>query len=104
AHACIDAVRNALSIRLSYEESAYMEIRDLLGTALQNQGMGTYADICNHEQEALLLTPYWEWRDKHNEVVEILAKYSDSKSIKFAWPLLKDILAECQCVISGKTL
>jgi hypothetical protein len=66
--------------------------------------MGTYADICNHDQEALLLVPYWEWRDKHNEVVEVLAKYNEKRSIKFAWPLLKDILVECQCVVSGKTL
>jgi replicative superfamily II helicase len=104
AHACIDAVRSALSIRLSYEESAYTEIRDLFATALKDQGQGTFADISNHEQEALLLVPYWEWRDKNNEVVEILAKYSENKSIKFAWPLLKDSLAECQCVISGKSL
>ncbi|MCA1568705.1 MAG: DEAD/DEAH box helicase family protein [Acidobacteria bacterium] len=104
AHACIDAVRTALSIHLSFDEAAYTEIRDLFATALQNQGTGTYADICDHDQEALLLIPYWEWRDKHNEVVEILAKYGESKSIKFAWPLLKDMLAECQCVISGKAL
>ena len=104
AHACIDAVRESLLIRIPQSEPAYKEIRDLFQLSLQNQGMGSYADICNRNPDAHLKVPYWDWHDKHGEVVRILAKHSLINCIKFAWPLLKDQVAGCQCVVSGAAL
>lgn len=52
----------------------------------------------------LLLVPYWDWQDKHAEVAEVLSKYNDQKEIKFTWPLIKDMLRDCQCFISGQSL
>ncbi|MGB7926395.1 MAG: DEAD/DEAH box helicase family protein [Pyrinomonadaceae bacterium] len=104
AHACVDAIRDSLLIRVAKDEQAYSEIRDLFSLSLQNQGMGTYADISNKNQDALLPVPYWDWQDKQAELVQTLANHSGSKSMKFAWPLLKDMLQECQCVISGTSL
>ncbi len=104
AHACIDVIREALSIRITGDEGVYGELRNLFSSPLQDQGMGTFAEISNGNPDALLLVPYWHWRDGQAEVVNILAKHVDSKSIKFAWPLLRDMLAECQCIISGNSL
>lgn len=100
----VDSIRDSLQIRIPADEQAYTEIRNLFSSSLEYQGVGTYADICNKNPEAYLLVPYWEWRDKNAEVVDILAKYTASNSIKFAWPLIKDLLQDCQCVISGKSL
>lgn len=66
--------------------------------------MGTYADIENEKRDAILPVPYWTWIAHETEVAGILSKNSDRKSIKFAWPLLKDILKQCQCVISGNAI
>jgi replicative superfamily II helicase len=104
AHACIDSIRDSLQIQIPVDEQAYTEIRNLFSSSLEYQGAGTYADICNKNPEAYLLVPYWEWRDKNAEVVDTLAKYTASNSIKFAWPLINDLLQDCQCVISGKSL
>jgi replicative superfamily II helicase len=104
AHACIDVIREQLSIRIAHDEGVYSELRDLFNSSLQDQGMGTFAEIANGDSDALLLVPYWDWRDRQLEVVNILAKHTDSNSIKFPWPLLRDMLAECQCVISGSSL
>lgn len=104
AHACIDVIRENLSIRIAHEEAAYTELRNLFSSSLKDQGMGTFAEISNKNPDALLLVPYWDWRDRQAEVVDILAKHTDSNSIKFAWPLLRDMLADCQCVISGNSL
>jgi replicative superfamily II helicase len=104
AHACIDAIRNSLLMRIPSDANAYGEIRDLFSTSLESQGMGTYAEIRAGSQDALMLVPYWDWRDRQAEVVSIISRHRDHNSIKFAWPLLKDILAECQCIISGKAL
>ena len=100
AHACIDVIREALSIRITGDEGAYGELRNLFSSPLQDQGMGTFAEISNGNPDALLLVPYWDWHGRQAEVVNILAKHVESKSIKFAWPLLRDMLAECQCLIS----
>jgi replicative superfamily II helicase len=104
AHACIDVIREKLSIRIAQDEGVYNELRNLFSSSLQDQGMGTFAEISNGSPEALLLVPYWDWRDRQAEVVNMLAKHTDSNSIKFAWPLLRDMLAECQCVISGSSI
>ena len=48
-----------------------------------------------------LLVPYWDWGDKHEEVVAILSEYKDTDALMFVWPLLRDRIANCQCVISG---
>lgn len=104
AHACIDSIRDSLRIRIEYNESAYSEIRNLFSASLENQGAGTYADICNNKKDALMLVPYWDWQDKHTEVVEVLARYTNHNSVKYVWPLIKNILADCRCVISGTAL
>ncbi len=103
-HACIDAVRDSFSVKLKREEKPYEKLLDLFSPALAEQGEGTLADIRNHDFDAFLAVPYWEWRAKHSEVVAILAAHAESKSIKFAWPLVKDIISDCLCVISGESL
>jgi hypothetical protein len=42
--------------------------------------------------------------DRQAEVVALLAKHQGSDAIKFAWPLLKDGLARCQCIVSGHSI
>ncbi|MEK4037068.1 DEAD/DEAH box helicase family protein [Paenibacillus sp. FSL F4-0122] len=104
AHACIEVIKNACKIVLKQDSHAYQEILALFGPELQNQGVGTYADIKRKSFESLLQVPYWDWQDKHAEVADILSKYKDQSEIKFAWPLLKDMLKDCQCFISGQSL
>jgi replicative superfamily II helicase len=101
AHACSDTIRNQCRIHIPREEQAYSLLKALFAADIEQQGMGTYADIENEKREAFLPVPYWAWISKEVEVAAILSKHSDKKSIKFAWPLLKDILRHCQCVISG---
>lgn len=104
AHACVDAVRESLKIRIDNTAAAYRELLDLFSEALPQQGAGTFADILKGNLNSLLSVPYWEWQDNEAEVVRILAKYSESTAIKFSWPLLKDMINGCQCVISGTAL
>ena len=104
AHACMDSIRQQVSIKLNKDVSAYGELLSLFGTALKNQGVGTYADILRHEYDAILPVPYWDWVDKVSDVASVLSRYNDNPAIKFAWPLLKDSLEDCQCVMSGTSL
>ncbi len=104
AHACSDAIRDACRIRLPHDDPAYAEIMALFATDLEQQGIGTYADITNNKYDALLPVPYWAWLDRESEVARILAKGFARDAIKYAWPLIKDMLAQCQCIVSGAAI
>lgn len=104
AHACADTIREACRIRIPSDEPAYDALRTLFAEALESQGVGTYADICNDKRDALLPVPYWAWVPHETEIARILSTHAERNSIKFAWPLLKDMLGQCQCIVSGSAL
>lgn len=101
AHACADSIREACRIRIPSNEPAYNALKTLFAEDLELQGVGTYADICNDKRDALLPVPYWAWIAHETEVASILSANTDRDSIKFAWPLLKDMLGHCHCIVSG---
>lgn len=101
AHACADTIREACRIRIPKEEPAYGALKTLFADDLELQGLGTFADIANGKRDAILPVPYWAWIEREAEVARILAANTERKSVKFAWPLLKNILGHCQCVVSG---
>ncbi len=104
AHACADTIREQCRIRITSDEPAYSALRTLFAEDLEMQGVGTYADICNDKRDALLPVPYWAWVSREAEVASILSTHQGRSSIKFAWPLLKDMLGHCQGVISGAAI
>jgi replicative superfamily II helicase len=105
AHACIDSIRDACTLKLGYQHGAYPELRDLFDADLRDQGAGTLAEMKeNNKWDAILPVPYWAWIDKADDVATILARHSQTKDVKFAWQLLKDSLRDCQCVFSGTEL
>lgn len=104
AHACIEVIKEAFKITLSSKSHAYQEILELFSNDIQSQGAGTYFDIKKQSFDALALIPYWKWKALYKEVSSILSKYNDLDEIRFAWPVIKDIIEECQCIISGTHL
>ncbi|RTE08232.1 DEAD/DEAH box helicase family protein [Paenibacillus whitsoniae] len=104
AHACIGYIKNSYTITLKNTSQVYDEILTLFGPELEKQAVGTYADIKNKDFESFLAVPYWDWQDKHVDVAQILSKSRDLKEIKFAWPIIKDIIRDCRCIISGESL
>jgi replicative superfamily II helicase len=104
AHACADTIRDACQIHIGSNEAAYQQLRALFANELEQQGVGTYADIYNDKRDAILPVPYWIWRDRESDVAAILSAAADRPSIKFAWPLLRNILRHCQCVVSGTSI
>jgi len=104
AHACADTIREQCRIRIPRTEPAYDALKTLFAADLETQGVGTYAEINNDKREAFLPVPYWAWGGREVEVAGILANNSARDSIKFAWPLLKNMLGGCQCVVSGSAV
>ncbi len=104
AHACSDIIRSQCRIHIPSDEPAYSALKALFSADLEAQGSGTFADIENDKRDAFLPMPYWAWIPREGEVANILSKNADRKSVKFAWPLLKDMLSHCQCLVSGQAI
>jgi replicative superfamily II helicase len=103
-HACADAIRNQCVIELPNTHRAYSGLITLFSDDLKEQGAGTFADVKEQRFDALLAVPYWSWMDHHEDVATILSKDASTKEIKYAWPLLRDILRDCVCVVSGQAI
>jgi replicative superfamily II helicase len=103
-HTCISRIRDACTIRLPSGSQAYSEVVNIFSTALESQGQGSFADLRNGDYDALLPVPYWDWIDRSADAARILSSHSASTEIKFAWPLVKDMLPDCDCLVSGKSL
>lgn len=101
SHACIDSIKQACSVTLKSDTQAYADLLQLFGPDLREQGAGTYTDIRAGKSDALLPVPYWTWIDRRDEVTAIVGKHSKDDAIKFVWPVLKDMLDKCCCVVSG---
>lgn len=104
SHACVDKIRQCLCISIDGGEGPYTEIRELFRTSLEDQGLGTYADICRGDPSDFQLVPYWAWQEKLPEVVALLSNASSKEYMRYVWPLLRNDLGHCQCVISGEKL
>ena len=104
SHACIDAIRDASVIRLPHGHRAYHSLLVLFAGGLKEQGAGTFADIELARYGPFLPVPYWDWMDRHEDAARILAKDGDTNELKYVWPLLKDVLRDCTCIVSGTHL
>ena len=104
AHTCADRIRKACSIRIPKSDQAYALLKTLFADDLEQQGIGTFADIVNHKRDALLPVPYWAWLQHESDVASILSSHAETKAIKYAWPLLRDMLRHCQCIVSGEAI
>jgi replicative superfamily II helicase len=103
-HACIDSIKQACSITLKAGTQTYADLLQLFTRDLREQGAGTFAEILAGEYDALLQVPYWAWIDRRDEVTAILAKHRQADEVKFVWPVLRDMLDKCSCVVSGTGL
>jgi len=104
AHSCSDIVRDQCRIRIPKEDAAYSSILHLFSHELEQQGVGTFADIGTGKRDAFLPVPYWAWLEKEQEVAKILSLGSAREPIKYQWPIIKNILARCSCIISGQAV
>ncbi len=103
-HACIDAIHQGVKITLPRTHHAYQALFALFSSDLKEQGAGTYAEIELGAYKPYLPIPYWAWTSHQSNVAAILAKHVNTDEIKYAWPLIKDDLQHCTCIISGSSI
>lgn len=104
AHTCVEQMRSQFTIVLGNQHPAYSKLLSLFGSSLKQQRPGTFAEICANDFSKFLAVPYWSWLESQEALITILSEHRDDDELRFTWPLLKDILPICDCVISGSKL
>ncbi len=104
AHQCIDYIKKTYKITLNSNHKAYNSLVTLFENDIKNQGMGTYQEILSNDKSAFLPVPYWAWFDNVENISKILVNYKDDDELLYSWPLIKDDLLNCECIISGDKL
>lgn len=104
SHACIDSINRACTIYVSNTNEAYSKIINIFERDLRSQGEGTYQDLINQRSNVILPIPYWCWQNHIDEVTSILSKNTSDNNIKFAWPILKDQLSDCNAFVSAQRI
>lgn len=104
SHACIDIIRDAFTIKLPRVHALWQQLFTLFEPELAKQGLGRVAEIRGGIATTFLPLPYWTWQEQLATVSDLLVKYGIDQEIRFAWPLLRDVLLDCQCYISGNAI
>lgn len=107
AHACLDAIKQAYTIRILRKEQkeVYDSLLNLFEDSLKEQGEGTFVDIKNNsDYESVLMIPYWDWINKVSEIIDILSSVIEENFVKFTWNLVRDELEKCDAYVNGKEI
>lgn len=104
SHACIDAIRDSLTIKVDQSTDVYKKIIQLFENELSDQGVGSFLEVKSGSYTTMLPIPYWSWIDKVHEVTTILQQNSDTDEIKFVWDVIKNDIKNCQAFVSGQSL
>ena len=51
-----------------------------------------------------MMIPYWNWQQKSSQVLKWLGEYHSEDFIKYAWPLIKNQIDDCQAYISSREI
>lgn len=104
SHACIDAIRNSLTIKIKKDHVVYKTILALFEEELSDQGAGSFLEISSGDYNTMLPISYWSWYEKRDEVTKILLENKEDNEVAYVWDVIKDQIADCQAFVSGSYL
>lgn len=102
-HACMATIESQYTTSISSDSNLYLSCINLFADALKAQSENKYSDIVDNKDPFVsMLVPFWTWQEKANQLYKLLS--SNQETIKYNFPLIKDCLAFCNCVVSSKSI
>ena len=104
AHACVSTITDQFRVVLSNTEDAYKKIFQILSEDLKSHNAAGFLDVEAGDPRAYLEVPFWSWDAHQDDILRALHESRTDDELQFIYPLLKDILPQCRCVIGGQNL
>lgn len=104
AHACVSTIAQQFRISLRNTHEAYTKILTALAEDLRDYSEARFLDIEAGDPRAHMEVPFWSWDSHHTEILNALHEHRSDDELQFTYPLLKEILRQCRCVIGGQHL
>lgn len=104
AHACLATTENQFTLSARATHGLYKELLQLFRDELLEQNDTKLLELETGALDQEMLVPFWTWQNKSLQVAKALTAYRQDDEIKFNWPLVKNHLEQCRCVINGARL
>ncbi|UGT61407.1 helicase C-terminal domain-containing protein [Nocardia asteroides] len=104
AHAALAAAEEKTRFILPANHPAFEKLLELFADDLRIQARNAYMDIAENDtaSNATLRVPFWAWRAREDQVLEILRPHRTSPELEWVWPLVNDILPICAAVFTAE--
>ena len=104
AHACVSTIAEQFRISLSNTHAAYKKIVAVLSEDLKGYNEAGFLGVESCDPHAYIEVPFWSWDTHQSQILSALHDHRDDDKLQFTYPLLKDILRQCRCVVGGQHL
>ena len=104
AHACVSTVTQQFRITLPNTHEAYKKIVAILFQDLKGYNDARFLDIEVADPYAHMEVPFWSWDSHQGEILRALHQHRDDAELQFTYPLLRELLPQCRCVVGGERL
>ncbi|HEV2329131.1 MAG TPA: helicase C-terminal domain-containing protein [Verrucomicrobiae bacterium] len=114
AHACLETTEGQFTMKA---DGLFRDrMLQLFREDLRLQSEAKLADITTGQSNSQALVPFWAWSDKQSQVFALLSEIDTARrtparqgdfteetysSLRFNYPLIKQSLGLCRCVITG---
>ena len=108
-HACLDTLITQFSIRIPREHicdaknSLYEKVVEIFGESWNRYNRDSYIDIVKMKNPTKsFLVPFWIWGKEIDKIYRVISEYDNENNdfIFFKFPLIKDVLKFCNCIIT----
>lgn len=104
AHACVSTITDQFRISLRNTHEAYGKIFQILSEDLKGYNPARFLDVEASDPRAHMEVPFWSWASHQDDILRALHESRADDALQFTFPLLKEILPQCRCVIGGQHL
>lgn len=104
AHACVSTLTDQFRVRLNHTKDSYKNIFKIFSEDLESYNASEFLLIEDSDPRAVIEVPFWSWNAHQSDVLKVLHECREDDDLKFTYPLIKDILPQCRCIIGGQSL
>ncbi len=104
AHACVSTITQQFRITLPNTHAAYKKIFAALAQDLKSYNEPRFLEIDAGDPRTRIEVPFWSWQAHQTQVLTALHEHRNDSDLQFTYPLLKEMLPQCRCVIGGQSI